>query len=174
MRPLKALVLTLTVIALMVAPQLALAVITFDQLDDDTFIVSHKIKLYGSRGKAMKLVYEKAASLCVAAGYTYLAILDQESDAGGGQNDSANASARVRFHFEDGEGRIDCTVKASEKYISQAAVKLDKRGYKQPDLVASTTTETSTDTGSCTIEQIATMVQAGLAREQIEAACETD
>ena len=99
----------------LVAPQLALAVVTFDQLDDDVFVVSHRIKGIGSRGKAMKLVHEKAASLCVAAGYTHLKI-DGESSQAAGQYDVANASLRVRFFFADGVERTDCEKKANTRF----------------------------------------------------------
>ncbi len=164
-------VLILIGITVLVAPQLAMAVITFDQLDDDIFVISHRIKFYGSRGQAMKLVYEKVASLCVAAGYTHVKILDQESQAA--QEDiTANASIRARFFFEDGEERNDCKKKASEKYIEQAAVKLEAMGYQRPDPAVSTSAEaTADDTGSCAVDQISAMVKAGLSDEQIKAAC---
>ena len=158
-------------IMVLVASQLAMAVITFTQLDDDLFIVSHQIKgLFGQRAKAMKLVYTKAASLCVAAGFTHLKIMDQESEAGG-QHDSPNASIRVRCFFEDGEERIDCKKKASEKYIEQAAIKLKKEGYQRPDPAASTPAESTAEIESCTVEQISAMVKAGLSTEQVKAAC---
>ncbi len=154
----------------LVAPQLAMAVITFDQLGDDMFVVSHRIKVIGSRGKAMKMVYEKAASLCVAAGYTHLKIKNQDSEAAQ-QDDTANASVRVRFYFEDGEERLDCKRNASEKYIGQAAIKLEKKGYQPPD-PASIVAEATAETGTCTVEQISAMAKAGLSAEQIKAACQ--
>jgi len=83
----------------------ASAVITFDQLDDDTFTISHQVKAFGNRGKANRLVYEKASSLCIAAGYEYYELLDQESS-GAGFYQAANATIRVRLHFEDGEERF--------------------------------------------------------------------
>jgi len=74
--------------------------ITFTQLDDDVFVVSHRVKVIGLRGKAMKLVYTKTASLCVAAGFSHMKILEQESETGQA-DDSANASIRAQFYFED-------------------------------------------------------------------------
>jgi hypothetical protein len=119
-------------IATLIAPQLAMAVITFDQLDDDIFVVSHrvKVKFWTSRGQAVRKVYEKAASLCLAAGFTHFEILQQESEANQWQDD-ANASVRVRFFFEGVGGRIECKKTASGKYIDQATVKLEKKGYER-------------------------------------------
>ena len=89
----------LLVLAMLGVAQAAHAVITFNKLADDLFVISHRIKVIGSRGRAMKLVYQKAASLCVAAGFEHYEILEQESNAGQ-QYESANASIRVRFFFE--------------------------------------------------------------------------
>ena len=63
------------------------------------------------------MVYEKAASLCIAAGYTHLVVLSQESNAGG-EYESANATVNVKFFQETGEGRIDCSVKATESHCT--------------------------------------------------------
>ena len=87
------------------APQASHAVITFIQLAETVFVVSHRVKFIGSRGKAMKLVYTKAASLCVAAGYSHLKILEQESQASQ-QHESANASIRVKLFMAGGEDRL--------------------------------------------------------------------
>ncbi len=124
----------LIAIAALAVPQLAAAVITFDQLDEDLFVVSHrvKVKFWMSRGQAMRMVYEKAASLCVAVGYTHLEILHQESQAGQLYED-ANASIRVRLFSDDGFDRIDCRSNASARYVEQASVKLVRRGYQPPD-----------------------------------------
>ena len=56
---------------LLLASQAAMATITFTQLDDDVFSVSHRVKIIGSRSKATKMVYTKAASLCIAAGFSH-------------------------------------------------------------------------------------------------------
>ena len=157
--------------AALVAPRLALAVVTFDQLDDDVFVVSHMVKgLAGNRGKAMRLVHEKAASLCVAAGYTHLKI-DGEASRGTGHRNNANASVRVRFFFADGVERTNCKKNADARYVAQAAAKLSKKGYQQPDPAASASEEVTSQVGSCTVEQISTMAKAGLSADQIKAAC---
>ena len=161
------------VIAICLVPQAALAVITFDQLDDDLFVVSHRIKVIGSRAKAMSMVYEKAASLCVAAGYSHYQILDQESNAVQ-EHDTANASVRVRFHLADGDERMECGEKASAEYVQQAREKLVRMGYRPPDPAAARAAEEEPAreaTASCTVEQIAAMARAGLSDEQIDAAC---
>ena len=163
-------------------PASASAVITFTQLGEGMFVVSHRVKVIGSRGKAMKMVYEKAASLCVAAGYEYYAILDQESQATQ-EHEAANASARVRFFFEGGDDRIDCRGSANPEYIQDAGRKLTKQGYVWPDPPASppagteaeaTAAGTSSCGGSCSLEQVAAMARAGLSDEQIRAACSGD
>ncbi len=165
-------VLVIFILAAMVIPQAALAVITFTQLDDDIFIISHRVKIVGSRGRAQKLVYEKAASVCVAAGYAQFKILDQESNASQ-QYEAANASIRVQFFQEDAEGRIGCEKNASPEYIAQAGAKLAKRGYRPPEPASDEPApgEGDGEARSCTVEQISAMVKAGFADEQIKAAC---
>lgn len=147
----------------------ASAVVTFQQLDGNTFTVSHKVKWIGSRGQAMDLVFEKAASLCLAAGYTHMKILDQETTSAG-YYQNANATLTVKFFLETGEGRVDCHPKASDEYIEQAKKKLAKKGYTGP-IEAADDGEESEGENQCTVEQIAAMVKAGLSEEQIKAAC---
>jgi len=156
-------------------------IITFTQLDQSTFTVSHRVKGIGSRGKATKLVYTKAASLCVAAGYSYYRVLDQESQASQ-QYQAANASVTVGFFFEDGPLRISCRDGSDPEYVQEARQKLQRMGYEAPepaeeaDEAAGTMVEeASGPSGSCpqgcTIEQIAAMARAGLPDEKIRAAC---
>lgn len=166
-------VLIVFVIAALVLPQAALAVITFTQLDDDIFVVSHRVKFIGSRGQAQKLVYTKAASLCVAAGYSQFKILDQESNASQ-QHESANASARVQFFQVDAEGRIDCERNSDPEYVEQARAKLAKKGYEpppEPEIDEAANGDEGGGERSCTVEQISAMVKAGFSDEQIKAAC---
>jgi len=156
------------------------AVITFTQLDDDTFVVSHRVKGIGSRGKATEMVYTKAASLCVAAGYAYYRILDQESQAAQ-EDEAANASVRVRFFLEDGDDRISCHPGSTAVYISESHEKLQNQGYRPPppappEVVSAGPAAADSDKAplcdaTCTLEQIAAMARAGLSDEQIRAAC---
>jgi hypothetical protein len=163
------------------APQVSRAVITFTQLAEDVFVVSHRVKLIGSRAQAMRLVCTKAASLCVAAGYSHLEILEQDSEAAQ-EDDSANASVRVRLHMAQGEDRLDCDKNADGEYIQQAAKRLAERGYRPPGpeetkaaaVVQAADTSDGKPTGTCTIEQIVAMVEAGLELEQIKAACPSE
>lgn len=157
---------TWVLILLLAVPQFALATITFHQLDGNTFTISHYVKWVGGRGQAMDLVYEKAASLCIAAGFTHLVIVEQESDKHG----VANATVTVQFFQEDGEGRVDCDVKASQEYITEAANKLDKQGYRGPTKVDVPDEAQVTD-NTCTVEQITAMSRVGLTDNQIKAAC---
>jgi hypothetical protein len=136
-------------ITVLAVPQLAMAVITFDQLDDDLFVVSHrvKVKFWMSRGQAVRKVYEKAASLCVAAGYTHFEILQQESEANQ-RDDDANASIRVRFSTEGGDERIECQRSASDRYVEQATGKLARRGYRPPPPAGGSSAATQADAGT--------------------------
>lgn len=165
-------ILILVGIALAV-PQAALAVLTFEQLDANTFSVSHQVKGFGGRGQAMELVYEKAASLCVAAGYKYMEVIGQESHAGGAWQ-SPNATVTIKFFSEGGGERIGCELKASDEYVIQATKKLASRGYSGP-VEAETPTEVTVrndgEVNHCTVAQITAMVNAGLSENQIKAAC---
>ena len=165
--------LALFLVSALLIPQAAMAVITFTQLDDDVFVVSHRVKILGLRGKAMKLAYTKTASLCVAAGYSHFKILSQESESGQ-SDDVANASIRAQFYFTDGVERVACERNAEADYIEQASVKLAKMGYQPPDPSEAEAAEaqgTAVGDGTCTIEQIAGMARSGLSDEQILAAC---
>lgn len=160
-------------LAVVFTPQ-AEAVVTFTQLDDDIFVVSHRVKGIGLRGKAMKLVHEKTASLCIAAGYSHFEILEQESQSGQ-QYESANASIRAQFFFADGPGRIGCERNANPDYVEQAGDKLREQGYEPPEPGAAGVADPAGADGSlcgpCSIEQVAAMARAGLSDEQIRAAC---
>jgi hypothetical protein len=147
----------------------ALATMTFQQLDENTFSVSHKVKWIGGRGQAMELVYEKAASLCIAAGYSYMELFGQESNASG-YYQSANATLTVKFFHQEGRERIACRPKASDEYIKQAKNKLKKKGYEGPRAVDEPV-ETKSGDKECSVEQIAAMVKAGMTEDQIKAAC---
>ena len=158
------------------APQVSHAIITFSQLAENIFVVSHRVKFIGSRGQAMRLVYTKAASLCVAAGFSHMEIVVQESDADQ-LDDSANASVRVKFYMASGEDRLDCEKNSNPEHTMEARNKLAKMGYQPPDPQEKAATAPTgavspgTSTGTCTIEQIVAMVEAGLGIEQIKAAC---
>lgn len=187
--------LTSALLALL-APQ-ARAIITFTQLDATTFSVSHRVKVIGSRAKATQMVYMKASSLCVAAGYAYYQVLDQAS-AATQQYEAANATLTVRFFPEAGEDRISCQEGADPGYVVEAREKLQRKGYRPPDVegtaagpdppdveagnvageaTAQATQQATGETSatclqSCTLEQVAAMARAGLSDEQIKAACE--
>lgn len=160
----------------------AQAVITFHQLDQNTFTVSHRVKGFGSRGKAMELVYTKGASLCIAAGFSHYQLIDQQSQASQ-QYEAANATVTLRFYFEGGKDRIACQPGSDPEYVEEARAKLQKMSYAPPEpgspgeANGAGDGETSESAGSCphgcTIEQIAAMARAGLPDEKIRAACES-
>lgn len=158
------------------------AVLTFRQLDQDTFTVSHRVKGFGSRGKATELVYTKTASLCIAAGYTHYQVRDQESQASQPYR-AANATVTVRFFQQDGEDRIACEPGSDPEYVEDARAKLQEMGYEPPDrgeaneaarsaAEAQSREPSASCPDGCTIEQIPAMARAGLTDEQIRAACD--
>ena len=168
------------VAVLLATPQAAFATITFTQLDDDVFTISHRVKLLGSRAKATRMVYTKAASLCIAAGFTHYLVLHQESEAAQ-EDDSANATVRVKYFQSDADNRTGCEKGADPTYVAEARQKLQARGYTAPPAGGSGGTLASqpagaagdcTPAGTCSLEQIAAMARAGLTDEQIRAACE--
>ncbi|HSL16954.1 MAG TPA: hypothetical protein VLB51_03520 [Methylomirabilota bacterium] len=153
-------------------PILGFAVLSFQQLDGNTFTISHQVKWIGGRNQAMELVFEKAASLCLAAGYSHFEIIDQASHAGGGFQ-APNATITVKFFLGPGENRVDCEGKATEEYIEQASKKLEKRGYQGP-VGTKPPVEPAAADSQCSVEQISAMVKAGLTDDQIRAACEKE
>jgi len=157
------------VAVLLAVSPVVLAALTFEQLGDDVFSVSHAVKGFGGRGVAMDVVYEKTASLCIAAGYTHLKVMDQQSTAGS-DYEEPNATVQVQFLQRGGEGLIKCDLKATQKYIDEAKKKLGKRGYKGP-VAPTEAAEAPSGRGACTIAQIMTMTKSGLSEEQIKAAC---
>lgn len=170
--------LSLLVAAALLLPSTALGTISFTQIDDDVFTVSHRVKVIGSRGKATKMVYTKAASLCEAAGFSFYRVMKQESEASQ-KDDAANASLRVRFYFDDADDRLSCHRSADPQYVQEARAKLQKRGYVAPEAPPQTLepspqgadSEAPPGTGICSIEQIAAMARAGVSDAQIRAAC---
>lgn len=162
-------------LSLLLTPAASHAIITFTQLGDDTFVVSHRIKAFGSRAKAMRMVHTKAASLCIAAGYSHMEVLDTESQAANEWED-ANASITVQLHADAGDGRLDCDTNADPEYIRQASEQLARKGYVPPDAADESGAEEGETQGAgegqaCSIEQIVDMVETGLTVDQIEAAC---
>ena len=161
---------------LLLLPQAAAAIITFTQLDDDVFTVSHRVKLIGSRAKATRLVYTKAASLCIAAGFSHYRVLSEQSEAAQ-EDDSANATLRVKYFRSNADDRTGCRRGSDPVYIEEARQELARMGYRPPPPEAggeepAATAADCTPTGTCSLEQIAAMARAGLTDEQIRGACE--
>lgn len=169
----------LALLALLLAvPRAAPATITFTQLDDSVFSVSHRVKVLGSRAKATRMVFTKAASLCIAAGFSHYRVLHQESEAAQ-EDDAANATVRVRFFHRDADDRTGCERGADPLYVQEAREKLARLGYRAPPAdpgeaaaaAPAATADGGSSAGSCSLEQIAAMARAGLSDEQIRAAC---
>ena len=167
--------LLLALILLLSAP--AHAVVTFKQIDQNTFSVSHKIKGFGSRGKATDLVFTKAASLCVAAGFSHYRVMSQESQSAAPLQ-PANATLTIKLFFEDSEDRTACEPSADPEYVREIEGLLSKLGYEQPspqtqdpDKSSEPEVAATTNIQGCSLEQIAAMARAGLTDERIRAAC---
>ncbi|MEZ5333663.1 MAG: hypothetical protein R2991_16885 [Thermoanaerobaculia bacterium] len=153
----------------------ASAVLHFDRLEEDLFAVRHKVLFMGSEEKAVKLVHEKAASICVAAGYTHYAVLELESTPLE-DDESATAEATVRFFHEAGDERTACEEEADPEYVAEARRELGMPAAEAAPVPAvdgapAAAAEPEVRAGSCTVAQIAAMVRAGFSDEQIEAAC---
>ena len=102
------------------------ATLRFQRLGEDRFVVSHNVKL-GGANKAVKMAYKKAASLCVAAGFSYFEVLGQEVGRPS-QYQFAGGTLQVRFKHERTEGglELDCKENAEPRYVELAKKKLTK------------------------------------------------
>ena len=104
------------VAALLSTSAASAAPLNFQRLTKDRFVV-HQATVFGGTKKASRIAHKKAASLCVAAGFSFLKVLDSkevESEVGGWKmiNDipvavrtSASSTLLVRFkHRNEEEG----------------------------------------------------------------------
>ena len=108
-----------------------LAFVTFGQLDSNTFTVSHMVKGIGNKGKATRQAYEKAASVCVAAGYSHLKFVNEQAD-GTTYGGVPNATVTFKLFNEPSDDRIECAYSASPEHVVAVKKKLAKRGYDFP------------------------------------------
>ncbi|MEZ5332518.1 MAG: hypothetical protein R2991_10805 [Thermoanaerobaculia bacterium] len=144
----------------------ASAVLHFDQLEEDLFAVRHKVLFLGSEEKAVKLVHEKAASICVAAGYTHYAVLELESTPLE-DDESATAEATVRFFREAGDERTACEEADPGTWRARRELGMPAAEAAPVPAVdgAAAAAAGRVGAGSCTVAQIAAMVRAGFSDE---------
>lgn len=114
--------------AFFVVSSASAATLRFQRSAEDRFVVSHNVKL-GGANKAVKMVYKKAASLCVAAGFSYFEVLGQEVGRPS-QYQFAGGTLQVRFKHEQTEEGLDCQENSEPRYVELAKKKLKKMSEK--------------------------------------------
>ena len=81
----------------------------------------------------MRKAYEKAASLCMAAGYQWFEIVDTESK-GRGWGSAAGATLDIKVYQEQGsEDQLSCKTLANTEETENLKLKLKKIDYEWPD-----------------------------------------
>ena len=102
----------------------ASASLKFTRLDENNFVVTHKTKFGRGIDTAVRNAYRKVASICVAAGFEYFEVQDQEIKSV--MFGPRSATVRTEFHRESGEGRIECKNQADAATVEQEKKKLAK------------------------------------------------
>ena len=105
------------------------------RITDDTYLITHqKQSGFGGQGKALRMAYEKAASLCVNLDFKWFEILDTQSK-GRGFGSAAASTMKVKFFKEkpDGEEReiLSCKDLASKEQKVKMAKALAKMKARQ-------------------------------------------
>ncbi len=116
----------------------------FQRLTEDRFVVSHMTGVGGTK-KASKFAHQKAASICVAAGFTFMDVLGQRAGAGKmegvgvggisvGIRTNATSTLLVRFKHEnenEGEEVLDCKENSVPRYVAKARKGLERRDAEE-------------------------------------------
>lgn len=89
------------------------------KLSENRYLITHqKQTALGGQGKALRLSYEKAASLCVILDYSWFEIKQMESK-GRTWGSGAASTLEVKFHheqnMEDENDYLDCRQMATEE-----------------------------------------------------------
>ena len=133
------------VAALLSTSAASAATLVFDRLAEDRFVLTH-LTVLGGTEKARNVAYEKAASVCLAAGFSLLEVLYQEQGAGHGVGAAsggavsvgfgatANASSTLLVRFkhkdkEEGESEeredvLDCNANSVPRFVAAAKTRL--------------------------------------------------
>ena len=129
----------------------------FQRLTEDRFVVGH-MTMFGGANKASEIAHQKAASICVAAGFAFLEVHDQEKRAGrvesvtiGRGSGSIAASVEgnatsvllVRFKHEneeEGEGVLDCKENSVPRYVAKARKGIERQDAEEDALQSPTRT----------------------------------
>jgi hypothetical protein len=126
----------LVLIAVVCTPAWA-AALKFTKLTSNQFIIHHQKGMSFGTGEAKttKTAYTKAASMCIAAGFTHFEVQDLNVSGavsggayGGGK--TASADVRVKFYRDpepavvDEKSLLECQSMADPEYIELAKTKL--------------------------------------------------
>ncbi len=86
------------------------------KLSEDRYLLTHQKQTnYGGQGKAVRMNYEKAASLCLLLDYSWFEVRDTQSK-GRSWGSGAASTMEVKFYREpEVEDLNDCEALASEK-----------------------------------------------------------
>ena len=94
----------------------ATATTRLQKLSDSRYLLTHqKQTRFGGQGKAVRMAYEKAASLCLLLDYSWFEVRDSQSK-GRTWGGAASATMEVKFYREQEEDDLnDCQALASEE-----------------------------------------------------------
>ena len=104
------------------------------QIAPNRFLVTHqKQSALGGQGKALRKSYEKAASLCTAAGYKWFEIVETQSK-GRGWASRAGATLDIKVYQEQkNEDQLSCETLANPEEVPNLVEKLKKIDYEWPE-----------------------------------------
>ena len=114
------------VLLLAVATPVA-ATTRLQKLSENRYLITHKKHSgFGGSGKALRMAYEKAGSLCVLLDYKWFEVRDVHSQ-GRGYNKTASATMEVKFyHEEEIEDLNNCEALASDEQKDKMTKALDR------------------------------------------------
>ena len=96
------------------------------KLKDDRYLITHqKQSGFGGQGKAIRVNYEKAASLCVLLDYSWFEIRETESK-GRGWRSGAGTTIEVEFYKEKEEGKDDDLLECKNVATEEQKKKMEK------------------------------------------------
>jgi hypothetical protein len=109
----------------------ATATTRLQKLSEDRYLLTHQKQTnFGGQGKAVRMNYEKAASLCLLLDYSWFEIRDTQSK-GRSWGSAAASTMEVKFYREpEVEDLNDCEALASEEQkevMRKALQKLNRR-----------------------------------------------
>ncbi len=120
-RPVKAFLVALILVS---APASA-GPLRFQRLSENRFLVEHYSWSSGDAA-AYRGALQRAASICRAAGYEYVDVLNRTNSP-----NYNNATVEFTVHHESSEGRVNCAAEADQKQFEQAKKKLAKMDAKK-------------------------------------------